>query len=219
MVDTRRMSLKGTGMGPVALRCRVSDINRTPDGHWDLSARMLEDATAGRVIVRVPDASRMRNSLEQRGKSSMERGRTLKSLSVFCQGEEQLSGKGDRFLHPRQIVRLTAPHSNRLRKNMIRGKFRNMEQREFQMIHRMKKGARYSKIGPAAGFGDGHFPDTGTGDCGKSVAFLFPVELFRRILMDRNRRVERNRRESLLLNPRLIVHVAVFLFFSFFNWF
>lgn len=59
MVDTRRMSLKGTGMGPVALRCRVSDINRTPDGHWDLSARMLEGATAGRVIVRVPDASRM----------------------------------------------------------------------------------------------------------------------------------------------------------------
>ena len=81
------------------------------------------------------------------------------------------------------------------------------------MIHRMKKGARYSKIGPAAGFGDGHFPDTGAGDRGKSVAFLFPVELFRRILMDRNRRVERNRRESLLLNPRLIVHVAVFLFF------
>ena len=143
----------------------------------------------------------------------MERGRTLKSLSVFCQGEEQLSGKGGRVLHPRQIVRLTAPHSNRLRKNVIRGKFRNTKQCEFQMIHRMKKGARYSQIGPAAGFGDGHFPDTGTGDRGKSVAFLFPVELFRRILMDRNRRVERNRRESLLLNPRLIVHVVVFLFF------
>lgn len=57
MVDTRRMSLKGTGVGPVALRCRVSDINRTPDGAWILSGRLLERSTAGRVVIRVADAS------------------------------------------------------------------------------------------------------------------------------------------------------------------